>query len=119
MTFDERLELFIKHANELSAKYWKDMNYTFSLPPTYVAQQGPKWVKVFKVENEHNGTSRQTSIYAFIVKESFQNKTLGSVTAGDVHKPATYNSPAKTARGNIFVDGFNNCAGPHGIAYLR
>ena len=49
------------------------------------------------------------SAYAFIDKSN-----------GDVLKPASWNAPAKHARGNIFADDNGlNCCGPYGIAYLR
>ena len=40
--------------------------------------------------------------HCFIVKEDFENKTLGKMKAGDLMMPATYNQPAKHARGSIF-----------------
>lgn len=41
-------------------------------------------------------------------------------TNGNVLKSATWNSPAKHARGNIFAeDNGLDCMGPYGAAYLR
>lgn len=118
-TFEDRVNAFLAHVNQLTEKYWQDQEYKFSPSPLRKAVFGDKWVKVYTYERSHDGTERQTCIYAFIVREDNQTKTLGNLVKGDIHKPASYKLPAKHARGNIFQDDFNNCAGPNGIVYLR
>jgi len=63
------------------------------------AENGRRYVKVIV----------GTSVYAFLDK-----------TNGNVLKPASWKSPAKHARGNIFkADSGLNCCGPYSVAYLR
>jgi len=65
-------------------------------------KEGPKYIKIIEQGN-------QRSAFAFVDRET-----------GDVLKTATWNSPAKHARGNIF-DQSNGLKylGPYGMAYLR
>jgi hypothetical protein len=52
---------------------------------------------------------RDRSVYAFVDK-----------TNGNILKPASWSSPAKHARGNIFnEENGMNCCGPYSIDYLR
>ena len=65
-----------------------------------------------------SGGSR--SVYAFIRLTEGENKTLGKLKVGDIHRPASYRIAAKHARGNVFADDFGaSCAGLYGIAYMR
>jgi hypothetical protein len=59
--------------------------------------------------NRETGEKHSGSVYAFI-----------DATNGDVLKAASYKTPAKQSRGNIF-DEHNGlkAMGPHGTAYLR
>lgn len=60
------------------------------------------------------------SVYAFIRLTDGENKTLGKVKAGDIHRPASYKIPAKHARASVFDADFGaSCAGVYGVAYLR
>lgn len=75
--------------------------------------KGKKFIKVGMArQGERMGSS-----YAFIALEDSQTKTLGIVKKGDLLKAASFNSPAKNARGNILTDmntALNN-SGPYGI----
>ena len=65
-----------------------------------------------------SGSSR--SVYAFIRLTDGENKTMGKMKAGDIHRPASYKTPAKHARASVFDADFGaSCAEVHGIAYLR
>jgi len=65
-----------------------------------------------------SGGSR--SVYAFVRLTNGENKTLGVLRAGDIHRPASYKIPAKHARASVFDADFGaSCAGLYGIAYLR
>lgn len=111
---------FVKAADEVSAVYWEKAGYTFSKPPTHRADfNSDKWVKVLTIENQNDGTSRVSSVYAFIVLQDGQTKTLGTLKAGDIHKPASFKAPAKHARGNVFDDDFRKAITPNGIVYLK
>lgn len=114
-----RIEAFVVKANEISAEYFKTMNYTFSKPPIHRADYlSDKWAKIVTLD-EVDGTWKDRSVYAFICLKDNTTKALGTVRTGDIHKAATYNSPAKTARGNVFSEDFGKCLTPHGIVYLR
>ena len=116
-TIDERIQLFIAHADEIAKKAWE--NHVLPAPTHRAFYSSDKWVKIIRVDHYQDGTSRDSCIYAFVCRVNSSTKTLGVLTCGDIHKPASYNAPAKHARGNVFVDGFNKCAGPYGIVYLR
>jgi hypothetical protein len=67
--------------------------------PKFTIKDGKRYIRVF----------RDNSCYAFIDK-----------TTGDVLMPASYKTPAKHPRGNIFnSDGGLDCTAPYGIAYLK
>jgi len=68
--------------------------------------EGKRYIKVCTGIEE---TSKVGSSYCFIDK-----------TNGNVLKPASWSSPAKHARGNIFdADNGLDCCGPYGVTYLR
>ena len=79
-----------------------------------------KWVRVDKLYFYKETGLRQNSrsVYCFVARESFSNKTLGNVNVGGIHKPASFKAPAKHERGNIFGE-YEMCLTPHGIKYLR
>jgi len=115
----EQIEQFLIAANEISAEHWKRQNFTHSPPPTVRAEPSSKWVKIIRVENQHDGTSSSGGVYAFICVQDNTTKTLGALKRGDIHKAASYKAPAKHARGNIFNPNFKNCLTPYGIVYLQ
>ena len=119
MTIKERIEAFVKHADDVVKAHWEQQGFTFSPPPTHEADFSTKWAKIVTVEHTHEGKATRTSVYAFVALQDSQTKGLGIVKTGDIHKAATWNSPAKHARGSVFSENFNGCATPHGIVYLR
>ena len=118
-TIEERINAFIAHADAIAAESWKRSNYHHALSPVHKAEFSSKWCKIVTYDRALDGTERKSSVYCFVCLEDGQTKTLGRLKRGDIHKAASYNAPAKHARGNVFTDNFNNCAGPHGVAYLR
>lgn len=50
----------------------------------------------------HRIVSQDRSAHCFVVKEDFENKTVGSVKMGDLLYPKTWHQPAKHPRGNLF-----------------
>lgn len=78
-----------------------------------VVEEGTKFIRVIR-------TGLGASVFAFIAKSSFSNKSFGTVTAGDIYKPATYKAPAKHSRGSIFdsSNGMNRMT-VYGPEYLR
>lgn len=112
---NERIAAFVKRADEVIAENWKN---NIGQPPTHEVEYGDKWAKVWTWQKINDKPTR-ASIYAFIALQDFTNRTLGTVKAGDIHRPASTAAPAKHARGSVFQDDFGNCIGPYGVAYLK
>ena len=120
MDIKAKIAEFVSAADEITKAYWERAGYTFAKPPTHRADFiSDKWVRVVTVENPHEGESRVGSVYSFIALQDGHTKTLGTIKAGDVHKPASFKAPAKHARGNIFNDDFRKALTPNGIVYLK
>ena len=91
--------------NEHTAK-----NYPNLVPDTLTYTEGGRYYKVVK----HGG------VHAFIAKEDFVTKGMGQVYKGDIFKPASWNAPAKHARGNIYDESKGmSQMNPYGPNYLR
>jgi hypothetical protein len=115
----DRINALVKRADEISAEHWKRMNFTFSPPPKHRADYiSDKWVRVVNLE-ERNGAWVDASVYAFVALQDGYTKALGFVKAGDIHKAASYKTPAKRARGSVFQEDFGRCLTEHGVVYLR
>lgn len=102
-----RIALFFEHCKKTYEDYCDTNNFT--IRDSFSIQYADKWAKIVK----------GNSVYGFIALVDFENKQLGQVKTGDIHKAASWKIPAKHARGSVFADDFGNCAGPYGIAYLR
>jgi hypothetical protein len=81
-------------------------HYPNLTPPTLVAEPGRRYVRIVSDER----TSR--SAWAFV-------DTANGPTCGDILKPASWKTPAKHARGNIFDPNPMQYITSHGPAYLR
>lgn len=120
MEIKGKIEEFVKVADKITADYWERNGYTFAKSPTHRADFiSDKWVRVVTIENWHNAEPRDSSVYAFIALQDGHTKILGTIKAGDIHKPAGFKAPAKHARGNIFNDDFSKALTPLGIVYLK
>jgi len=116
----ERIAEFVKVADQVAAEYWEQMKYTFAKPPQHRADFiSDKWVRVVTLDVPHEGEPKVQSVYAFIALQDGHTKTLGTLKAGDIHKPAGFKAPAKHARGNVFADDFRKALTPNGIVYLK
>jgi hypothetical protein len=114
-----RIEAFVKAADQTTIDEWKERGYTFAPPPTHRADYiSDKWVRVVTMEVQNDGTKKVQSVYAFIVLKDGQTKALGTLKAGDIHKPAGFKAPAKHSRGSVFQEDFGKCLTPYGIKYL-
>lgn len=102
-----RIDLFLEHCKAVYTAHCDECGFTIREP--FSIQYAPKWAKIVK----------GTGVYGFVALADFENKQLGQVKTGDIHKAASWKIPAKHARGSVFADDFGNCAGPYGIAYLR
>lgn len=79
--------------------------------PILVAEEGTKFIKIVK-KNE--------GVYCFVAKVDNTTKMLGNVVMGGVYKSASFNAPAKHARGNILSpDNGMGCMTVYGAEYLR
>lgn len=116
--FRASIEAFAAHCKQITQDYYTASNYSFPAPD-YVLDYGDKWCRIWRRDQADTTAGRNGSAYAFIALCDFENKQLGKVKQGDIHKPASWKAPAKHARGSVFNVDFNNCAGPHGIQYLR
>lgn len=103
--FKEKFESFLEGCRNCIDTYMQ-ANFPNN-PKEYLNYaEGPKFIKIIKACNEKELSG---SAWAFIDKQT-----------GDVLKPASWKTPAKHARGNIF-DEFNGLkyVGPYGPAYLK
>lgn len=108
----ERIELFVTKAQEMIDKHYQDNNYLCGSATFHAEYLSEKWCRIVKKDSS-------TSVYAFVCLKDGATKTLGTLKAGDVHKPAGWSAPAKHARANVFENDFAKCIGPYGVSYLR
>lgn len=97
MDFEKALEEWLAGAQRIIDEYTA-ANFKNLLPDKLTIVRGKRYIKVI----------RDHSVFAFIDKN------------GDVLKPASWATPAKHARGNLFDEtkGLGSM-GPYGPAYLR
>lgn len=89
--YESRLEVLVEKIQKMKINYADGKLVT--------VKDGKRYSKIV-----YNG-----SVYAFIDKSN-----------GDVLKPASWNAPAKHARGNIFNDDYGfGCCGVYSVAYLK
>jgi len=85
-----KFEVWLEKVNEERKEYW-DENYSYREYSPLTYKKGRKYIKIID----------EGSVWAFVSMKNGDVK--GSrVKFGDLLKPASYNSPAKHARGNIF-----------------
>lgn len=94
--------------------YKNKMGYTYFDSYSVFASEGPKYFKVFKSENRAGGPmedgKKKGSIVCFIDK-----------VTGDIYKPASFQAPAKHARGNVLSaqNGMEGFTAEGYVNYLR
>ena len=96
--FEKKFKSFVDGCQKVHDDYIKRMGFSESQRDVLDYKVGRRYVKVVK----------GYSVHSFV-----------DMTNGDVLKPASWSSPAKHARGNLF-DSNNGLAGmtPHGPHYL-
>jgi hypothetical protein len=102
--FSKALDVFIKGAQKMIDDNYKK-NYPNLKPDILSVKPGKKYIKII----QKGQSAQHESVWAFIDKET-----------GDILKAASWKTPAKHARGNIFDK--NNGLGfvtAYGPAYLR
>ena len=98
------VDKFVKGVQAKMDTYWRDMKFTFAPPPTISWEYAPKYIRVWRIEQ--NGKS----IHTFIDN-----------TTGNVLKAASWKSPVKNnPRSNVF-DADSGLSGVthYGAVYLR
>ena len=118
-SFGGRIDALIACIDEVYAEYHAANGFTFPKPRHVAEYISDKWCKIVTEDLREDGTVSSRSVYCFVARTGFRNKALGWVSAGDIHKAAGWTTPARTARGNIWVRDFNNCLTRHGVVYLR
>ena len=104
-TAPQRLEEWLQKAQEIVNRNYAT-NFPNLIPSVLEMSDGRRYVRIDVISN---GGSGQRSVWAFIDKFT-----------GDVLKAATYKTPAKHARGNLFdSDGGVGKLTPYGPAYLK
>jgi len=116
---ETRIEAMITEADRLSAAYFARMHFTHRPPDRHAAENiSDKWCRIVTCDIV-DGMLVNRSVYGFVALCDFSNKTLGQVCRGDIHKAASWKAPARTARGNVFMEDFGGCLTEFGIVYLR
>lgn len=111
MDLNQNIDRLVKFLNDLAAAYAAECKQSNNT--TYSVDFGDKWAKI--VNNYGVGKS----VYAFVALRDFETKNLGKVKAGDVHRPASWNAPAKHARGSVFDADYSKFCERFGVKYLR
>lgn len=112
-TLLKQINIFVKYANQILENYWNEFGFIHTRPIHQIDSINDKWAKIVTVQ------PNATSVFAFICLKDFENKTLGKLKKGDIHKAASWKIPAKHPRGSVYQENFNNCVTPHGIIYLK
>jgi hypothetical protein len=86
------------------------LNNRFPTRQPFTMNDGKRYAKII------NGNS----VYCFVAKSDFTTKGLGAVKRGDLLKPASWNTPAKHARGSLFDEStWEDAFGKYGMRYLK
>lgn len=124
-TFDQAFASFLQGAQKILDDHWeKSGSAKHFKSPLLVADQGSRYIKIVRHDRNLDGTfASARSVHAFVDITGGtinQGKKKHPSKIGDVLKPASWATPAATARGNIFDDknGLGSM-GAYGPAYLR
>jgi hypothetical protein len=85
-----QFEIWLNKVNEQRKQYW-DSRYDYKPYEPLKVEKGRKFIKLID----------GTSVWGFVSMTDGLNKGV-PVKKGDLLKPASWNSPAKHSRGNIF-----------------
>ena len=85
-----KFEMWLDEVNQKRKEHW-DKNYSYKPYAPLQVKKGQKYIKIID----------GSSVWGFV--SMFEGVNKGSlVLKGDLLKPASYKSPAKHSRGNIF-----------------
>jgi hypothetical protein len=85
-----KFDLWLEKVNETRKEYW-DKKFSYKEYTPLKVEKGRKYIKLWD----------GTSCWAFVSMVDGENKGA-PVKKGDLLKPASWKSPAKHSRGNIF-----------------
>lgn len=117
----EVIEQYVNKLQEKIDKHHKQQGFTIENDKV-MFNLGGKFAKIGMASRiDIDDKKRMGSAYAFIALEDGETKGLGKIKKGDLFKPASFNSPAKHARGNIIDDMIKaiEVSGVYGVEYLR
>ena len=80
---------------------------------SYTYTEGKQYNKVIRT------AWQQGSAYAFVARNTFNNKGMGRVTEGDVFKASSWTVPAKHARATLADHSTWESLGAYSPAYLK
>jgi len=83
VNYDQAIENYLKIISERVNIRWQAYNFTIP-KPTFIVSKGRVRDKIVQVDSSR-------SVHSFVDK-----------TTGDIYKAASWNAPAKHARGNIY-----------------
>jgi hypothetical protein len=116
----ESIQKLIDTLDQISATYWADCKFTHAKPPTHAAQfLSQKWVRIVRIKNPNQGESSVDGVHCFVCLSTFATKTLGPCFVGGIYRAASFKTPAKHARGNVFDADFAKCLSVYGANYLK
>lgn len=113
------LAMLLKTVRENQKAYWTRNNYQHTMPNMELEICSPKWAKISEVTTTADGRVVGHSVRIFICLQDNHTKTLGNVYRGGIYKPASWQTPAKHQRGNLFQPNWQNYLTDFGVMYLR
>ena len=119
----QKIEAFVVHVNRMIREH-HEQNFPSLEAPIVVPNYSARWCKLINTKSDgvdFKGVEKrkQTSVYCFVCLEDGHTKTLGNLKAGDIYKAASWNAPAKHARGSVLNETAETASTVYGANYLR
>ena len=107
--FDTALEDFRSTAEKIVLNHYAEQGFTFAVPGVVIASHGKRFAKLCSTETRE-GKTETRSVHSFV-----------EIETGDIFKPASFKTPAKHSRGNIYTEdmGASSLTPQGSIHYLR
>ena len=103
--FNTAITNFLNVAQEIINNHWKSSGYTHSTPPILKVDGGKKFLKITREDANGSGNS----VHCFV-----------EISTGNILKAASWKTPAKHSRGNIYdTDNGKSAMDVYGCRYLR
>ncbi len=102
MDYNKALHQFVTHLQEASNAHYAE-KFPNLVPCYFEIMRGQNYDRVIK--NTYSGENKtMRSVHSFVVRVATNTKALGQTRVGDIHKAASWKTPAKHPRGTIFSD---------------